>query len=168
MSGESGEPFVCTAFLVARDKIATAGHCMAKMKSAEFLLFRQGVAVKLNVALANKEEFKVDEYGGYAYLKLQEPVDERIQPLVLAEKAPQENAGLGVIYSRGGQPLQTVWGAEDCRVIKLDSNLLYHRCDTGGGTTGAPIFDIATNAVVGIHYRRDKLGGAAYRLDGTQ
>ncbi|MCV9965699.1 hypothetical protein OIU34_27890 [Pararhizobium sp. BT-229] len=164
-----GEAFNCTAFLVARDQIATAGYCMKdNVEGAIFSLLPMGKfsnPIHLKVDLSRRQEFQVGEDGSYIHIGLQEPADESFKPLVIGKNLLKENSPLGVIYFRNGVLFSAVWGASDCRVVKLEPSVFEHLCDTGVGTSGSPIFDIATNSVVGMHIRRSQLGGMAYRLD---
>lgn len=165
----------CTAFLIALDKIATARHCVELgYERMRFELFPTGSVqnttiddfVVINVADEAPEliHTEADNEGGYATLKLETPVDDIFQPLRLESATGVTNARLGVIYFRNGDILSAVWGADDCRALKWERNVVYHLCDTGRGTSGSPVFDLESKAVVAVHSRRSEFGGVAYRI----
>ena len=164
---------MCTAFLVSQDQIATARHCVdQEYQRMRFELFPES----LDAAIAGGESefyevsneppiiYRDDGSGGYATLLLEQPVSDAFQPLNTESGTGVAGARLGVIYFRGGTEQRAVWGAPDCKALKWGKDLLYHLCDTGPGTSGSPIIDLETNAVVGIHTRRSEFGGVAYRV----
>ncbi|MER9456623.1 serine protease [Mesorhizobium sp. M0478] len=160
---------VCTAFLVGPSQIITATHCAKDAISIRFLLLPKGTidgSVIFNVDLTKtKIVGSEDKMGGYASLGLDRPADASFTPLVISRNALSENATLGVIYFRTDGLPRTVWGVADCRVIKLEPNLIHHQCDTGPGSSGAPIIDLSTNSVVAVQFLRDDVGAVGYRLD---
>jgi V8-like Glu-specific endopeptidase len=164
---------ICTAFLVSQDQIATARHCVnGEYQRMQFELYPDGLDAAVpngeflfyDVSNAPPKIYRNDGNGGYVTLTLQQPVDNAFQPLTTDPSTGAEGAKLGVIYFRGGSEQRAVWGAPDCKALKWESDLLYHLCDTGAGTSGSPIIDLETNAVVGVHTQRSEFGGVAYRV----
>ncbi|MER8394939.1 serine protease [Mesorhizobium sp. M1340] len=164
--------FTCTAFLVGPSQIVTASHCIGDAVSIRFLLLPEGTidgSIIFNVDLTRNEIVGPDDkMGGYAYLNLDRAADDSFPPFVISQSTLSENTPLGVIYFRGDGLPRTVWGVADCRVIKLEPNLVHHQCDTGNGASGAPIIDISTNSVVAVQFRRDDVGAVGYRMEGPQ
>ncbi|OED50537.1 hypothetical protein AB838_01870 [Rhodobacteraceae bacterium (ex Bugula neritina AB1)] len=164
---------MCTAFLVSQDQIATARHCVDReYQRMRFELFPDGLDTAASggefefyeVSNTPPKIYRDDGSGGYATLTLEQPVGDAFQPLSTDPSTGARGARLGVIYFRGGSELRAVWDAPDCRVLKWENDLLYHLCDTGAGTSGSPVFDLETNAVVAVHTRRSEFGGVAYRV----
>lgn len=164
---------LCTAFLISQEQIATARHCVdGEYQSIRFELFPDGLRAAIasgefefyEVANIPPKFFRGDGKNGYAILTLEQPVSEAFRPLTTDPSTGAEGAKLGVIYFRGGSEQRAVWGAPDCKVLKWETDFLYHLCDTGRGTSGSPVIDLETNAVVGVHTRRSEFGGVAYRI----
>ncbi|WP_300009589.1 trypsin-like peptidase domain-containing protein [uncultured Roseobacter sp.] len=164
---------MCTAFLVSKDQIATARHCVdQEYQRMRFELFPDGFDATISggefetyeVSNTPATIYRGDGRGGYAVLTLEQPVGDAFQPLATDPSTGAEGARLGVIYFRFGSEQRAVWGAPDCKVLKWENDLFYHLCDTGAGTSGSPIIDLETNAVVAVHTRRSEFGGVAYRV----
>lgn len=64
---------------------------------------------------------------------------------------PASGASLELIHHPGGQAKHITRGG--CRVVSNDGVAIMHRCDTVGGSSGAPMFDEASRRIVGIHVR---------------
>ncbi|MBM9594120.1 trypsin-like serine peptidase [Roseitranquillus sediminis] len=153
----------CTAFLVAPDRIATVGFCATGQST--FTLDPEGAATRHEVDRTPIEIIWPDTMGGAVILTLAQPVGPDVHPLTLAEAPPAEGAPAGILYFRGNTEQLAVWGGDACRIVRVNDTEIEHSCDTGPGTSGSPVFDVASGTVVGVHYRRSEAGGIAYRLD---
>lgn len=169
VTSDRAQTTTCTAFLVDRSHIATAGHCVgAEAKSSSFVLGGNTIYPALSVysvELNDRRTIDAGDQGSYIILKLANAVSELVEPIKISDQSSETPLRLGMIYYRAGaaEPL-AVWGAQDCRVLKWEPLVLHHLCDTGAGASGAPVIDISTNSVVGIHFKRSELGGIAYRV----
>ena len=72
---------------------------------------------------------------------------------------------LAVVFFRASNQQLAIVGSADCRVRLVDKEVFYHLCDTGGGSSGAPILLAGGGDVIGIHFSRSDKGGVATRSD---
>lgn len=161
----SGASSFCTAFLVAPDLAITAGHCVSEAKTAD-LVFRDGAAEEVYRAVLPPVHVAASADGAnYAVLRVEGNPGGKRGFLRLSTETPTVGQALGVVLFRAsGEPLAVV-GAADCKVRLVEGERFYHLCDTGPGSSGAPVLSAATGAVVGAHFSRSEKGGVATRSD---
>ncbi len=166
---------LCTAFLIDRDRIATATFCIEKR---DIDLIRFELPLGGDFSNPEREVFSVTEFehrnnvsddwqDGYTVLKLERPVADEIRPLTLSISEYDEGAPLAVLYFRRGDEMGAVWGASDCRVVAWGEDNIFHGCDTGGGAAGGPVIDPDTQSVVAVHLGRHIRGAVAARINRT-
>lgn len=159
---------VCTAFLIGGGRIVTAAHCLSEVVEAKFRIFPElsisGEDITLDVDMETVVLQQPEGADGIGIIDLATEPDARIKPLEVALDLPHPGDRLGIIHLRAGQELLAVWNIDDCQLLQVNGAAIHHRCDTGAGTSGSPIFDIQTGTVIGVHTRRDHFGGVATRL----
>jgi hypothetical protein len=151
-------PFVGTVFVVGPDLVATT-------------VARRGTSGKLSVVFDDGRRIPVserlalmDERSNYELLRVSLP--DELKPLTLSGLAPETLTGSEVAVigfpasAAGNDPtvMQRIFGVRldvkrvmPGKVTGLDSGSLQHDCSTTGGCGGAPLIDLATGEVVGIH-----------------
>ena len=146
----------CTAFLVKANLIATANHCIASNRTQTFLLGN----VRTTANVVSSRGPSGDSAASFALLRLDESPS--APPLKIATTSPATGAALSIIMFRIGVPNQLTDRSADCRILAARQETFDHLCDTGAGTSGAPMFS-ADGEVVGIHGGRLGLQGWATR-----
>ena len=68
------------------------------------------------------------------------------------------------MYFRDGLRKLAV-ASPDCRVLAKQEMTFNHLCDTGPGSSGAPVLSADGQRVIGVHVRRSDQGGEAMRAD---
>lgn len=171
-----GEAKACTAFLVDRDRIATATYCVDQVtdiSSMAFELYPNGDTSNLNKSVfeitgyEHRNNASDDWQDGYTILNLNKPVAKEIEPLKLSAKHFEVGSPLAILYFRRGKNLGAVWSAPDCQVIDWRDDIILHGCDTGPGASGGPILDPDTQTVVAVHTGRHRQGAVAARINRT-
>ncbi len=165
---ESGALKTCGGFVVAEAEILTSSSCLQNAGRAVFRL-AGGPAVEL-ILNGTDADGKIantrpsDLYWGYTSLKSADGVTLG-KPLSVKQFDLSVGQKLGIIYFRNNSLEQlVVWGSEDCKVLSVEVSTFNHLCDTGRGTSGSPIFDLRTGAVIGVHDLRGLNGGVAHRI----
>ena len=103
--------------------------------------------------------------GSYAVVKVEGSPGTRHGMLRLATGPPVVGQMLAIVFFRGSNQPLTVVGSPDCRVRLVEQDAFYHLCDTGAGSSGAPILSAAGTEVLGVHSQRSEKGGMAARAD---
>jgi V8-like Glu-specific endopeptidase len=166
----SSEPFanepagaMCSAFLVADDMVATAGHCVTDARCPEV-----GFVFTYRMSAQNQSPMNVDSsevYNcskvlareqtlnqDYALVQLDRPVrGHRI--LTLAQAAPQVGDPLFVVGHPSGIPTKIAGGAE---VRSVQQGFFQANLDTYGGNSGSAVFNANTLEVVGVLVRGER------------
>ncbi len=153
---EDGYVLACSAFLTTGGFVVTAAHCV-------------GDGSVLSIGDRNNTStYKIDQAPVY--------VDNENDFAIFntPSELPSEHPGIDVasyengfagqqlvgIYFRGDPTKLAVMSA-GCSVVKVGSDRIYHLCDTGGGSAGAPLFSASGLRLVGMHHRRSQWGGEA-------
>ncbi len=152
INDRQGMTATCTAFLVKTDIIATAGHCASSdMIGLSFVVNGKAIDAKvISSRMADREG------ASFSLLRLAET--STIPPLKLATKEPTLGEQLAIVMFRGTSSKLAV-RSPDCRVSAVGAERLEHGCDTGSGSSGAPIFSQITGEVVALHSGRVASGG---------
>lgn len=165
----SDEPFreqtaagFCSAFLVAPNKMATAGHCISNQDDCDGASFVFGFGydvqgkdlsrVSKSQAYSCKriiERKEVSSGADYALVELDRPVD-AIAPLVIANEEVTPGLGLNVVGHPAGIPTKV--GAGVVRAT-LPLDYMITNLDTYGGNSGSAVLRATDHAVVGILVR---------------
>jgi V8-like Glu-specific endopeptidase len=170
---------MCTAFLVAPDLIITASYCVATddgtVPSNPFTLMlnylegagdgaRRYEVVSEPVELVSGMP-SLALGGGTDYALLRVPIDaSRSGWLPLSSTPPQVGEALSVVGHIGGGPAQ-ITDDSSCRITDMGSDRFQHRCVSGGGLAGGPIFNLA-GEVVGLEFAMSPGGNnVAIRAD---
>jgi hypothetical protein len=152
----------CTAFLVAPDRLVTAGHCMLSRKDCKDYRFIFDYEYKTASADPN-EVPKENVYSckkilktmssetelvpDFAIVKLDRPVVGRLPLKTRATGDLQLGAALFMIGSPEGLPLKISGGAN---VRSLEKYEFTANLDAFGGNSGSPVFNSKTFEVEGI------------------
>jgi protease YdgD len=153
----------CTGFVVAPDKVLTAGHCVYAFRTRKFLppdaihfllgyergqyrIHPQVVGYRLGPGYDPTDE-KRTASADWALLDLAAPLPASVRPLAARKEPPDRGTRIMIGgFARDRAFLMT--GDTDCRI--LDSvpggKLLSHDCLTAAGDSGAPLLASAGNA----------------------
>ncbi len=153
-------PAVCTAFLVAPDRIATAGHCVANQEVCDSLSF------VFDFQISNEKEFphsfgKDQVYGckkllassndpDYAVIQLDRAVRNR-KPFGLSDKAPALRTPVILMGFPHGIPLKVVESGKVQDNQNSNSETYFEiDSDLFSGNSGSPVLNAETFEVEGI------------------
>jgi hypothetical protein len=156
----------CSGFLVARDVVATAGHCVdaTTLSSIRFVFgFRMVNANAAQTKIANGEIYRGTELLGrrltpggldWALVRLNRPVQNHRPTPVRRRRRIGAGVRLHVIGHPCGLPTKVAAGA------KVRDNtptpFFVANLDTYGGNSGSPVFNSATHKVEGILVRGER------------
>ena len=169
----------CTAFLVAKDIVATAGHCVGpimtfnpfdgeKVPSINSVKFISGFALTKSGNMTQEvgqfrenqvytaieilaHELDENTLLDYAVVRLDREV-EGVTPLTLSEAATSElGNSFFVIGHPSGLPMKIATNGS--RFGEGTSDFFVLSLDTFGGNSGSPVFDATTGEVEGILVR---------------
>jgi hypothetical protein len=154
-------PGFCSAFLVGRDLVATAGHCLAKRGCEEIAFvfdFQEGGASAdptripadrvffCHEVLAR--QFAQEKSGpDYALLRLDRPAIDRT-PFELQIDPPAVGGRVALLGFPSG-----IWAKADLagRVRRVGDNRVTTSLDSFPGHSGAVVLDLATGRAFGVH-----------------
>ena len=155
----SGEKFreqpigaFCSGFLVAPDKIATAGHCVeehgSNLDDIRFVFgFKMNGAGDPTLKINNSEIYKgtsiigwkKEDFGeDWTVVKLERPVENHTPVKVRKKGKIEDSAPLYVIGCPCGLPMKFADGAV-VRDNTIDTHIVCN-LDTYGGNSGSPVF----------------------------
>jgi V8-like Glu-specific endopeptidase len=158
----------CTVFYIGHNLAVTAGHCFARSSQAikagtpcTDLQIKFGY-LKESPGGSHISNCKQVEFNDYKYYrKIGLVVDYTIFTI---DNPPNQSVTVDskTLAKRGheimilGHPLAQPMKLSSCTVPWLGydpflTGLVPHRCDTEPGTSGAPVFDSRSGAVIGIH-----------------
>jgi V8-like Glu-specific endopeptidase len=156
----------CSGFLVARDVVATAGHCVdnATLSSIRFVFgFRMVNANAAQTKIPNGEIYRGTQLIGrrltpggldWALVRLNRPVQNHRPAPVRRRRRVGTGARVHVIGHPCGLPTKVAGGA------KVRDNtptpFFVANLDTYGGNSGSPVFNSATHKVEGILVRGER------------
>lgn len=165
--GSSGARTICSGFVVSSREVLTSLDCVRDASEAQFLLTWQGGQTleerQFVLDLSSAKQFSGSDGLGYVVVELSGGALTEL-PLMLTNAEINVGSKLGVIYFRNGKEKLVVWGSEDCRVLSVEEETFNHLCDTGPGTSGSPIIDLKSGAVIGVHILRGLQGGVAHKF----
>ena len=152
----------CTAFLVGKDLMATAGHCIngTTIGRRRFIFgFRMKPDGTFDNRVSNDEIYmgisivkhKLEGKEDYALIKLDRPVEGKpILPVRRIGKVP-DNSKLYVIGHPSGLPAKF---ADDAAIRDNSPTPFFvANLDTYGGNSGSPVFNDSSHEVEGILVR---------------
>jgi len=155
----------CTGFLIDKDHIVTAHHCIPQygrtILSARIRLgFDSENVDKFPGELVELDPLPVkDNSDGnsldYSVVRIKNPplgLTAKYGQIPLAIADPRFNEQIAVIHHPSGRPKRI---SAECYVLRstLDHDF-EHTCATHRGSSGAPIFSVETKKLIGIHVRR--------------
>jgi V8-like Glu-specific endopeptidase len=159
---KSGKPYVCTGFLIDRNRLLTNEHCVNTLDICRTTVAIFGYeALGSGGAVSSGEQFACDDL-----LKKSEKLDAALlrvrgEPgaiygsLPLAQQGVALNQSVIMVQHPAGEPKQV--SRKGCFVSSLsalgvsEKTDFGHKCDTLGGSSGSPILN-EQFAVVGLHH----------------
>ena len=149
----------CTGFLVGKDVIMTAGHCVQDMRDCASYNWVFGYEMSPNrgnpTELARENVYECKSIVSrslkngidYAIIKLDRVTNR--EPLKLSPAGVQAPVGtpLMMMGYPSGLPLKIT---DSAQVLKWENHLLITNLDAFHVNSGSPVFDARTNLVVGI------------------
>ena len=157
----------CTAFLVSKDVVLTASHCLPQAANQSEMKGRF-----VPTGSANASGYEVDakplarsvqigeDQPNFALLRVTGNPGLKHGFLKIAARPVVEGEPLAMVMFRSDQQQYTVIDAEDCKVYSLLISSFRHRCDSGAGSSGAPILSRDGKSVIGVHGGRTSDGFA--------
>jgi V8-like Glu-specific endopeptidase len=149
----------CTGFLIAKNVMMTNEHCIHDLDEARSTL----VEFRYDTSTSQPDSYRVtdllarDPDLDYAVIKLQGQPGDKHGILTIDETMPADAAELVIIQHPGGQPKQV--SIIGCAIRGLDrvgvggtATDFGHLCDTLGGSSGSPVFSMASGKVIGLHH----------------
>jgi V8-like Glu-specific endopeptidase len=153
----------CTGFLVAADLLLTNQHCFDTAASCATAIAQFGYQADRDRNLSHGEDYRceaikdTDEGLDFTLIKLEGSPGARWGVPKWDRTAPISGTAIYIVQHPGGEPKRV---ALDGCVVKTASAVgafaeqqtdFGHLCDTGEGSSGAPVFDM-NNHVIGLHH----------------
>ncbi|HXH29310.1 MAG TPA: serine protease [Bacteriovoracaceae bacterium] len=150
----------CSGFLVAKDVIATAGHCIQSIwecdQAAWVFNLKLERASQTDVSVSTKDiynckkiirqRFGKGDGQDYALIKLDRPVLGAV-PVTLSAQAPRPGEPLVMIGHPSGLPQKITDGAQ---VLTVKGKTFMANVDAFKISSGSPVFNAQTGVVLGI------------------
>ena len=152
--------FHCTGFLLTPDLLITNQHCLSNKAEAlsatvEFDYDDFGPA-RLTIHSPTLLATDIDRDYSIVRLRPTSP-PAGVAPVTLGHQPLVDHQSLVVVGHPAGEPKEA--SIADCAVdgltrpgVGITPTDFGHSCDTLGGSSGSPVFDFATGAVVGLHH----------------
>lgn len=159
---QNGKPATCTGFLIAPDLLLTNEHCVNSAESCASMYATFGYEIgpdrRMRIGPSRTcvdfQPLRVNYDLDASVVRLSSPLGPEYAPVPLDKIAPPEGP-LYIIQHPGGQPKQIAY--IDCTAAAPDvdgrapGTDFTHTCDTAGGSSGAPVFDMQAR-LVGLHH----------------
>jgi V8-like Glu-specific endopeptidase len=173
--GGGGGQYICTGFLVAPDVLVTANYCLLgsgsipKASEATFIalpsdpLSKEAKPIPLDLSRLVVVETSPGAEG-VAVVALKPPIANNPSYLPLNSETPMLGEGFSMAFWAADRAAWLYSAGPDCRTMQIEERELRHLCDTGGGSSGAPLID-SKGTVVGVHVGIAPDGKRALRAD---
>jgi hypothetical protein len=152
---ETSQETNCTGFLLSPTLLITNSHCISSTKQlgtarAEFDYDSSGVqpqTVLITELLANSDMDHLD----YSLLRLNRPVGTAVK---LSTERPGAKEKFILIQHPNGMPKKIAVKkcAFQSATVPGRPSDFFHLCDSSFGSSGSPVMDAETGAVVGLHH----------------
>lgn len=153
----------CSGFLIAKDLLVTAGHCVTKQEDCDAFYwafdYQEGEVVDNKLPSSSiysckkiiKQRFDIFTDADYAVIQLDRKVKDR-KPLKFRKRGEVKNGDkLVVIGHPSGLPTKI---AESGEVVQNDAGEYFvTNLDTFGGNSGSAVFNTTSGVVEGIMVR---------------
>ena len=139
--------FACTAFLVATDIAMTIAECLTRAEGAELEMG----ATRYHVTLPalEIEAMSLRDPLTYALVHVSGAPGDRHGTLTLSTNPPRPDDPAALIMYRTGDDQKLV---SNCVVVDADDSTFTHQCETGPGSSGAPMIGLLeSDRVLGVH-----------------
>jgi len=163
--------YACTGFLLSTpgsNMLLTNRHCVVDARACPSMVMMfdylypglQGASFRRCKRIVTTDEKSAPGLD-YAVLELDSPMS-GISGLPLASEPPDKVSDVAIVQHPNGeqQQLAMCFDDPDCKCFVGDINVTgyrvaadaTHRCDTKGGSSGAPVMTILEGSVVGLHH----------------
>ena len=172
----SNQPMLgfCTAFLVAKNIVATAGHCLKEYSIDEFnvvfnIAYNSPESVDKDFFIKKQQNYKpvkvlenkYSEGKDFALILLDRPV-EGINPIKFNdEKVKIGDTLFSIGYPRGLPSKVT----DNASALRFDNEMLQANIDAFKGNSGSPVFDNKTYYLNGILTESPSINSYQYSKD---
>jgi V8-like Glu-specific endopeptidase len=158
---------VCSGFLVAPRILVTASFCLDQATSGTFELLSSGgstTAPSFPIDLASIVRVRSDsDSSGAVIANLAEPTS-NVKYLPLLSTAPSRDSTFRMAFYAAEKNDFMIAQIDECRITGITERELFHLCDTGAGSSGAPLL-AGSNGVIGVHLGTSPEGKRAIRAD---
>jgi hypothetical protein len=133
----------CTGYFITPNLLMTAAHCVSTDAGAAQTVVHLGAqrlsGAPIRLVMAQGADGDLD----FSLLW----IDGVTPPATLALK---DATGTSLSVWQAGQPLKLV-SIFECSASTFATHDIVHTCDTIGGSSGSPVQDLASGAVIGLH-----------------
>ena len=152
---------VCTGFLIKDNLLMTNQHCISNQLECESATAIFGFQKQKDGPTNRGKKYQCDQYIksnknlDYSILKLKGLPGETWGVIPLSNNSGSDDQKIYIVQHPGGKAKQI--SILDCAITKSEVNGLSdktdfsHRCDTKGGSSGSPVFDM-THKIIGLHH----------------
>lgn len=163
--GDNGPIYNCTGFLLSQDLMLTNSHCINSKSERQSAIVAFDYDEKLSHETFNRlsELIQHDYDLDYSLVRLTRSMDR--EPLKISDARITKDDKLIIIQHPGGEPKQV--SVKGCAVDKPSikgrgsaKTDFSHKCDTLGGSSGAPVILKDSLLVIGLHHLGFKEGSS--------
>lgn len=156
----------CSAFLVKSNYLITAKFCIEGSPSPTKMILTLNSAGRSQQFEVDQQPVALGKHGmEFAVMRVNGNPNQEFGFMNLSSFTPKVGAPLSMIMYRGGPDAWIVSGSVGCSVQMVGATTISHRCETGPGTSGAPILSSDAKSVVALHLSNQNGTGEAIRAD---
>lgn len=158
---DSGKWVTCTASLIGPDRLLTNHHCVpgtgdyGRVTETRLLMGYYSETDDTGIEWFQVHIKPIEANGrmDYSVLKVEGRPGDTWGTVSMVDKEPSAGEGLLIVHHPAGQRKHITRGG--CRAgkpVPSKDAVLLHKCDTLGGSSGAPIFSDDAGGMLALHY----------------